>query len=115
MPKALIGAPYLARFVVSDSIEIPLFCPATVSISNNSEYLSASIPASPIALVTNCTEVFTSVPFTFANFKKSIDAVFSLPPVKSNLVLISPMAAPISAKSPGTSLATSLSFKRLSR
>ena len=53
IPSARMGAPYFAKLVVSVSMEIPLFCPATVSASNISPYLSAEIPASPMALVTS--------------------------------------------------------------
>ena len=98
-PNARIGAPYFVIFPANASILIPDACAATVNWSNTVSYSDASIPASPIALLTNWTDVVASVLLIRANSRNFFVQFSAASPVNPNLVLTSPNVEPISSNS----------------
>ena len=90
-----------SRDCASLSIGTLVSCPALLSMSRTSPASSASRPKAAIAACTLSIEFDTSVPLRSANFIKRADRSSRACPVRPNLVLTSPIAAPAVAKSVG--------------
>ena len=100
-PSSFKAAPLFSRELSSASMDIPDFCDALVRSPKTLTVWFESTPNFVMILSTFAMDASTSASLMLANFRKSLVMSSSAWPVRPNLVLISPTAAPTSPMSTG--------------